>query len=175
MAGKDDILLQNEHLIDLYLRGRLKNIEPEVFEQMLRTDETLRRQAIAMAELVKLMSLAGSREDEKQTTAIIEEDEWWNMANASPLEEVYVPPTDDERQPGMDIIPTDESSIDRDSVRYSSVNERTIYGDAKAPTSNNDQNGSVDSADTADPAGSADTADDETTDNPSPQDSDQKE
>lgn len=58
-----EMFLQNEERIDKYLRGKMTQDEMSLFENDLKTDETLRRQATAMAQMVHTMAVSGKVSD----------------------------------------------------------------------------------------------------------------
>jgi hypothetical protein len=90
MATEEEIKLVNEERIDRYLRDEMSQLEKSVFEVQLFTDKTLRQQAIAIAQMVKVMSTAGRSNDRKLKQDIMDDDTEFVEAYASPLEEINV-------------------------------------------------------------------------------------
>ena len=62
-SKKDDILQENEERITRYLHGEMTPKEEAIFEEDLANDDTLRRQAEAMARAVKGMETVGGEQD----------------------------------------------------------------------------------------------------------------
>ena len=59
----DETLYNNEERINRYLQGKMTQEEEGLFEEDLAKDETLRRQAEAMARIVKVMEVVGKEHD----------------------------------------------------------------------------------------------------------------
>ena len=59
----DETLYKNEERIERYLHGEMTPEEEEIFEENLANDDTLRRQAEAMARIVKGMEAVGGEQD----------------------------------------------------------------------------------------------------------------
>ena len=59
----DETLYNNEERIDRYLHGEMTPEEEAIFEEALANDDTLRRQAEAMARIVKGMEVVGGEQD----------------------------------------------------------------------------------------------------------------
>ncbi len=59
----DETLYNNEERIDRYLHGEMTPEEEAIFEEALANDDTLRRQAEAMARIVKGMEVVGCDQD----------------------------------------------------------------------------------------------------------------
>jgi hypothetical protein len=59
----DETLYKNEERIERYLYGEMTPEEEEIFEENLANDDTLRRQAEAMARIVKGMEAVGGEQD----------------------------------------------------------------------------------------------------------------
>ena len=59
----DETLYNNEERIDRYLHGEMTPEEEAIFEEALANDDTLRRQAEAMARIVKGMEAVGGEQD----------------------------------------------------------------------------------------------------------------
>lgn len=59
----DETLYKNEERIELYLHGEMTPEEETQFEQDIANDDTLRRQAEAMARIVKGMEAVGGEQD----------------------------------------------------------------------------------------------------------------
>jgi len=90
MATEEEIKLVNEERIDRYLRDEMSPLEKSVFEAQLFTNKTLRQQAIAIAQMVKVMGTAGRSNDRKLKQDILDDDTEFFEAYASPLEEINV-------------------------------------------------------------------------------------
>lgn len=90
MATEEEIKLVNEERIDRYLRDEMSPLEKSVFEAQLFTSKTLRQQAIAIAQMVKVMGTAGRSNDRKLKQDILDDDTEFFEAYASPLEEINV-------------------------------------------------------------------------------------
>ena len=69
----DETLYNNDERIERYLHGEMTPAEESIFEEDLANDDTLRRQAEAMARIVKGMEAVGGEQDrvmiEKMKTA----------------------------------------------------------------------------------------------------------
>lgn len=61
----DETLYNNEERINRYLQGEMTQEEETLFEEDLAKDETLRRQAEAMARIVKGMEIVGKEHDKE--------------------------------------------------------------------------------------------------------------
>lgn len=61
----DETLYNNEERINRYLHGEMTQEEEALFEEDLANDETLRRQAEAMARIVKGMEVVGKEHDKE--------------------------------------------------------------------------------------------------------------
>ena len=61
----DETLYNNEERINRYLQGKMTQEEEGLFEEDLAKDETLRRQAEAMARIVKGMEVVGKEHDKE--------------------------------------------------------------------------------------------------------------
>lgn len=59
----DETLYNNEERIERYLHGEMTPEEEAIFEEDLANDDTLRRQAEAMARIVKGMEIVGGEQD----------------------------------------------------------------------------------------------------------------
>lgn len=131
---QDNKLMQNEERIDRYLRGEMATREREAFEQDLLRDRTLRRQAVAMAIMVKSMANVGNMEDEKLFSNIFDTyDTVFEEAYASTCEEVNVQ-EETEEENEEEKVPTSGLRASAIKEHHHTENEESAKSEEKRPT-----------------------------------------
>ena len=131
-SAQDNKLMQNEERIDRYLRGEMATWEREAFERDLQTNSRLRRQAVAMAIMIKSMANVGNMEDEKLVSNIFDTyDTVFEEAYASSYEEILYEP--EEKEP-EEKEPTSGLRASAKKERHQTENEENAKSSEKQQT-----------------------------------------